>query len=361
MPIVPNLVERLTMLRMNLAPGMLLDFLGAQAFRAACAAHRLGVFDVLRDGPCTAADMAARLKVDPRGITLLLDALVPLGYLSERAGIYANSPMMARWLPVLGDGIRYFEAIVHEEWAQLEVSIRRGRPPVTGYERLDRDPERWADFEAGMLAIARMSAVEVVKRTKLPRAARRLLDVGGGHGYYSVAFCRWHPGLSATVFDQAPAAAAAKTTIDAEGMSGRVGIRIGDFWRDELGTGYDVALLFNIVHANVPERNIALLQRIGAALNGGGHVVILDQLPTRGASRVAEAVARLQGLNMFNAEEGRAYAFEEIARWLAASGFSQVRRVALPRSPGFGLVVATTRAGARQRGAYRAASAEARS
>jgi hypothetical protein len=341
MPIVPNFLERFTLLRMNLAPGVLLDFLGAQAFRAACAAHRLGVFDALQGGPLTPAEVAKRIEADERGTTVLLEALEPLGYVTERGGRYANTAMTAKWLPVLGDGIRFFEATVHEEWAHLEESIRRGRPPITGYQWLDQDPSRWADFEAGMLAIARMSAPEVVARVKLPATARRLLDLGGGHGYWAIAFCRRHPGLSATVFDQAQAVPSAERTIAAERMADRVAVRTGDFWRDDLGSGHDVVLLFNLIHAYSPERNVELLDRARAALAAGGRVVIFDQVPTDGASPLARAVARLQGLNMFNAEAGQAHDEAEIGRWLAAAGFTGVRRVRLLRSPGFGVVVGT--------------------
>jgi SAM-dependent methyltransferase len=341
MPIVPNLLERLMLLRMNLAPGVMLDFLGAQAFRAACAAQRLGVFEALGAGPLTSAEVATRVKADARGTTLLLEALAPLGYVTQRGGRYANSAMTAKWLPVLGDGMRYFETMLWEEWAQLEDSIRRGRPPLTGYDRLAHNPERWAEFEAGMLAVARMTADEVVARVKLPPTARRLLDVGGGHGYYSVAFCRRHPRIAATVVDLADAVPAAERTIVAEHMADRVAIRTGDFWRDDLGDGWDVALLFNLLHGYPPDRLAQLLRRMHAALGPGGRVVILDQVRGKAASPIGEAVARLQGLNMFNASEGRAYANEEIARWLTEAGFGDVRPIRLRRSPGFGLVVAT--------------------
>ena len=341
MPIVPNFFERLALLRMNLGPGVMLDFLGAQAFRAACAAHRLGVFDALRAGPLAVTDLAARIETDERGTELLLEALEPLGYVSQRGGRWTNTAMTAKWLPVLGDGIRFFEASVRDEWAHLEESVRRGRPPITGYQWLDQDPSRWTDFEAGMLALARMSAPEVVARVKLPSTARRLLDVGGGHGYYAIAFCRRHPRLSATVLDQPQAVPAAEHTIAADDMSGRVSVQVGDFWRDDLGSGYDVVLLFNIVHAYAAERNVELLHRVGAALTAGGRVVILDQVPSDGASSLARAVAGLQGLNMFNAEAGQAYAADEIGRWLTMVGFDGVRSLRLLRSPGFAVIMGT--------------------
>lgn len=38
-----------------------------------------------------------------------------------------------------------------------------------------------------------------------------------------------------------------QATIAAEGMGGRVSVQAGDLWIDDFGSGYDVALLFNII------------------------------------------------------------------------------------------------------------------
>ncbi len=130
MPIVPNALERFTLLRLNLAPALMLDLLGAQAFRVACAAHRLGVFRELERGPAAAATLARRIDADQRGTTLLLDALECLGYVRRQGDEFANSAMTTKWLPVVGCGFAFFETMVHENWRHLEESIRRGRPRV---------------------------------------------------------------------------------------------------------------------------------------------------------------------------------------------------------------------------------------
>jgi 2-polyprenyl-3-methyl-5-hydroxy-6-metoxy-1,4-benzoquinol methylase len=338
MPIVPNLMERMALLRLNLGPGLMLDFLGAQAFRAACAAQNLGVFAALDGAPLTAAEVAARVDADPRGTTILLEALAALGYVRRQGERFANSAMTAKWMPVLGEGMPFFHDLLHEEWSHLEESIRSGRPAVPGYETwLGNDARRWATFQGGMLAIARMSADDVVAKARLPRHARRLLDVGGGHGLYSVRFCRRHPALTATVFDLPQGLESARRTIAAEGMADRVGMQEGDFTR----SGYDVVLLFNILHSRQPDGNVELLRKVARALDPGGIVVILGQLPGTASSSVGEAVSRLQALNMFNAEAAQAYRFEDIAQWLATAGFAGVRRIRLRKSPGFALVLGT--------------------
>jgi SAM-dependent methyltransferase len=348
LPIVPSIAERLRMLILHRGPGPtpMLDFIGAQAFRVVCVAVRLGVFEALATGALSAADVARRVGADERGTALLLEALEALGYLRRRQARYANTVTTARWLlqaspTALESGIPFFESMVFDRWGHLEDSIRRGQPALPGADWLAQRPDGWRIYQRGMLATARMVAGEVVSRVRLPPGARRLLDVGGGHGLYSVRFCRRQPGLSATVFDVPPALDVARDVVAAEGMQDRVALQAGDFWVDALGAGYDAALVFNVLHAFPAEKNVQLLRKVGGAVRAGGHIVIMEQLGGDGSTGLARVVARLQALNYFNDLGAQTYAFEDVAGWLTTGGFHATRRIALRKTPGFSLLLAT--------------------
>jgi len=66
MPFVPSPLERLLLSRLNLGPGPLLDVIGAGAFRPVGVAVDLGVFEALRDGPRTAAEVATASGHTPK-------------------------------------------------------------------------------------------------------------------------------------------------------------------------------------------------------------------------------------------------------------------------------------------------------
>ena len=345
MPIVPNFIERLILLRLNQGPGLMLDFLGAQAFRAVCVAVKLGVFETLSGGPLTVTETSRQIKADELGTTLLLEALEALGYVRKKDGHYVNTPMTAKWLlrnspTSLAGGIPFFENLV-ERLGYLDESIRRGKPRTTLREWLDQHPDRWRDAQAGWLALASTNADEIVAKVKLPPTARSLLDVGGGHGLYSIKFCHKYPKLSATIFDLPQALEAARETIATEKMGDRVSVKEGDFSIDDIGSGYDVALLFNIIHGCLPDKNTELLHKVAGALNPGGLIIILDQIAGRVSGPAARALARLTGLTLFNEAGGQTYAFDEIARWLTKVGFTNPCRINLPKTPGFGLVLGT--------------------
>ena len=58
MPVLPNFVEQLILLRLNQGPGSLLDLFGAGAFRVAVSAVKLGIFNALAQRPLTGEELA---------------------------------------------------------------------------------------------------------------------------------------------------------------------------------------------------------------------------------------------------------------------------------------------------------------
>ena len=343
MPIRPNLIERTILLTLNQGPGPMLDVLGALAFKAIYTALKLGVFDVLEEGNLSAAELAHRIDTDERGTALLLQALEALGYVTRQGGRYANTPMASRWMArsspeSLASAFPYARDLL-ERWDRLDEAIRQGGPPISAWEWLDQHPERWEHYHAAMLTAARVVDKEILTKVKLPSTARRLIDLGGGHGLHAISFCRRYPALSAIVFDWPQARKVAEETIAAEDMGDQVSFQEGDFWEDDLGRGYDVALLFNIIHMYRPARNVTLLRKVAEALNPNARVIIMDQMAMRTSGPTARATAGLLGLDLFMEVSGQTYPPDQVVDWLRKAGFASTRWIPLRRSPGCALVV----------------------
>lgn len=324
-------------------PDPMNDVLSAAGFRAARAAYRMGVFDTLRDGPLTAAETAVRLQADVRGIQILLGTLEVFGYVTHREGRYASSPMTAEWLVTeetgsFGAAFEFWGTVVFQLWDDLERSVREGKPPLDFYQWLEEHPPVQQNFQTMLRTIARNVAAEVVNTIELPPTARRLLDIGGSHAEYSLAFCGRYPELAATVFDFPGALQTGQEAIAARNMTGRIAMQPGNFLIDELPGGYDVALLMSVVHGHVPDRNIALLRNVAAALAPGGEVIILEQL-SDSPTGTPDAFNRVFSLNLFHLQGGQTYSFDEIAAWLNEAGFSGVRRIDLGEASPDSLIV----------------------
>src|SRR5262249_45325160 len=143
----------------------------------------------------------------------------------------------------------------------------------------------WGLYQRAMRAIAGLGATELARRVPAPAQARTMLDVGGSHGYYAVAFCRRHPRLCATVIERPEAIEHAAPLLARERMAERVVHRSGDVRLDDLGcAAYDLVLMAQLLHHFDDATNRALLRRAAGALRAGGLLVIVEPLrdPSRG-------------------------------------------------------------------------------
>jgi SAM-dependent methyltransferase len=347
MPVLPSFVEQLILLRLNQGPGPLLDLFGAGAFRVALSAVKLGIFNALAQEPLTGEALAQRIGLHEQAATTLLATLHAFGYVKRtRHGRYVNTPMTAKWLlsdspSHLADFLTWWRQLVFTFWDQyFEVVMRGGRPPLSMYAWLESQPDGWKVAQAGFEATARLVVADVVARIDVPRGSTRVLDVGGGHGLYSIELCRRHPKMTATVFDLLVALERAKENRRASGLSDRVRILPGDYREDDLGSDYDLALVFNVMHAHQPEDNIRLLKKVAAALTPQGRVVILDQMDDTAFGPMTRAANSLIGLAYFTLLSGQIYTYQTVASWLSQAGFAIISHKRLLKAPGTSMIAA---------------------
>lgn len=357
MPVTPNLLERL-LFRFDKAPAPVLDLFGAGGFEAVALALDLGLFEALADGDLSAVELADRLDADSDGLRVLLEFLSAQGYVAEDGGAYRNTATTATWLTTdsetnMGPWLTFWKELVFPFWdANLETVVRTGEPTQTIYEWFDEEPSRWDVAQEGFRAAASIIADEVAGKVTMPDSPVadgssrddpiRLLDVGGGHGLYAVELCRRHPHLSATVFDVPPALDAARAEIADADLDDRIDVRGGDYWTDDMGDGYDLALAFNVVHAHDAAENVHLFERVADALAPGGRIAVLDQFEGSARTPVGKAGVGFVGLTYFVTLGATIHPFEEVAEWLRAAGFEDVNRTPIRRAgPGNTLVEAT--------------------
>lgn len=348
MPIRTNLLEELVFFTTNQGPAPILDIWSALALPIVHAALEIGLFDALHATPATPQETAARLNIDSRGAEMLLPALEGLGYLQQRTGRYSLSPMTAKWLVDGGainfaQGFAFFGAMVPALWHNLADTLRSGAPPTHLYAWVEDRPEVSRAFQSWMVALARYGQAEVTQRAPLPASAKRLLDVGGGHGLYSIGFCNHYPALHATIFDSPRALESAQTNVTAANLAARIGTQAGDFMVDPLPTGQDVVLLFNIIHGLSADQNQALVSKAVAALNPGGMLVLIEQLAGGGVGPASRAVTRLLGLNYYHLLGGQIYPYDAVAGWFEQVGLGDLRRVDLRKLPGVTLLTGVKR------------------
>ncbi|HXJ36820.1 MAG TPA: class I SAM-dependent methyltransferase [Candidatus Eisenbacteria bacterium] len=312
--------------------------------RTVMVAVRIGLFDALEEGPLEAPEIAQRCGTDARGTTKLLGALAASGYVELAGTRYALTALARKWLLAsspqsLRDVILL--RFVDWEWlGELERFVRTGAP-VDMHARMSK--EQWGIYQRGMRALARTSAAEVIQRTPVPKGATALLDVGGSHGLYSVAFCRQYPALRATVLDLPEAVAEAAPLLAEERIGDRVVHRVGNAITDDFGTSvYDVVLFSQVVHLFRAEVCRDLVRRAAGALRPGGHVVIFDIIRPPSPTASGQGAA-LMDLYFALVSESGTWSFEEMASWQRDAGLTAKKPIRLMRLPGLGIQVGVKR------------------
>ena len=294
------------------------------ASRILLSAAELDLFSILARTPLAANDLAEKIGADARALAVLLDALAALDLLVKEGGVYRTAPSASPFL-VGGAPSSVLPMVLHaahlwDRWSRLTAVVRGGAGASSA--GTSRGADEMRAFIGAMHVVAEPMAAGIVEAVR-PGAPKRLLDVGGASGTYAIAFLQAVPGLLATLFDRPEVVEMARERIGAAGMIDRVDLAAGDFDRDELPGGHDLAFLSAIIHQNSPDQNRDLFGKVFRALDPGGRVVIRDHVMEK--DRVHPRDGAVFAVNMLlGTPGGGTYTFEEIRDWLTQTGFSGV-------------------------------------
>jgi SAM-dependent methyltransferase len=335
--IIPeNLIERLLM-AINFVPTPIFDTQVAfMLARTIMVGTKLGIFEALAPGPLTATEIAAQCQTDPRATVKLLNALVGAGYLRADGERYTLTRVTRKWLLQDSPKSIYDKMMFHfTEWEWIEhyeEYVRMGKP-LSIHETLS--DEAWGVYQRGMRGVMRFQALEVVWRTPMPKNPQDMLDVGGSHGLFSVAFCRRYRNLRSIVLDIPQAVKHAAPILAKEEMGDRVVHRVGDALTDDLGIdAWDLVFISQFVHHFDDGTNRDLVRRAARALRPGGFLAIQDML--RPSSGKEAALVLLSDLYFANTSQSGSWSLEEIADWQRAAGLVPLKPIRFRSLPGFG-------------------------
>jgi SAM-dependent methyltransferase len=265
-PLVPDLAAV-----PGLSPSNPLSFLdnaltGVRQYHAVITALDLGLFEILRE-PKTGPECALELGCRPEIVTLLCEGLVTLGLLEKKGDLFHNSKItqqcLVRDAPFPQQHAIAFQKKLAGFWADLP-RIAKDGPVTCDRSQMFRDviiPTMAENCRCGLLQQVTASVAAIPEFS----AACHMLDLGGGHGLYSIALCQKNPALNAVVFDLPQVTGATRDFIE-KYRADRVSVLPGDFFNDPIGCGYDIVFSSSNPGGKVPE----LIPKIADALNPGG-------------------------------------------------------------------------------------------
>jgi len=295
--------------------------------RAILTAAELDLFTELDRNRAVASEIATRLRLHERAATRLLDCLVTFGLLVKSDAVYR--PSEQGMLLSADHPETILPSILHlnhlwENWSHLTESVRLGENPHRE-PKARRQGARLEAFIGTMHVVGRELSRRLTETYDLGRFGK-LLDIGAGAATYTIAFLREKPRMLAVLFDLPEVIPLAERRLRNEGLLERVERVAGDFYKDELPGGCDLALLSAIIHQNSPEKNLELFRKVHRALAPGGVLLIRDHIMNE--ERTAPADGALFALNMLVCtDDGDSYTFSEVRKALLQAGFKSVELV----------------------------------
>jgi hypothetical protein len=257
---------------------------GFMASKALFAALDFDLFTRIEAGTDSVAALAMATEISENRLVTLLAALKSVGLIAERGGRLINAPATSKYLVAGAPGdFRHYVRLVngafgYESFRHLSAALRGERifPDKGFYEGLIYSTgiggKQFSSAQhSGSLGPARLMA----KRVDLG-ARKQLLDVGGGSGAYTLAFCKANPLLKATILDFPQTVETARKYVQQSGLTDRVAHLAGNAITTDWPRGHDT-ILMSYVWSAVGEDDIAVLaRRAFDALPPDGLVLVHD-------------------------------------------------------------------------------------
>jgi SAM-dependent methyltransferase len=304
---------------------------GYKAFQVLTHAVELKLFDWLeKNAPATREEISSAMNINGMFMRSYLQALADMGMLTSEDDRYRNSGAASAVLvsssPRYQGGWLKSISAGHSKWDNLGATLMKDAPPkgtsVSGPGREFIQALGQRSLRGELQAVA-----HAVQAWDGFSSARRLLDVGGGHGLHAIALCQANAGLKAIVLDKPPVTDFTREYIEEYRMADQVGVQGGDVTEDDFGSGYDIVIISHLLYKfrkDLP----AIFRRVAECLNPGGLLVSNHWFCSPGCGMPAGGVVELdKSLQSFGHPLCHP---EDFNASLSASGFTLVNETEVP-------------------------------
>lgn len=311
---------------------------GVKLTQALYVAAKLGVADMLAQGPRSITKLAAYTGAHERSLYRVMRSLASIGVFREvEPKVFALTHYADALRSDAPNSFRNFAIFIGEEWVwkvmgEMLYSVRTGKPAwghVHGAEAFDYladNPDESEIFNRAMTDLSVAAAPAVVEAYDFSRI-RTLVDIAGGHGYLLAQVLKANPHIKGTLFDLPQVIAGADQLLEREGVSGRVEKVARDLF-DSVPQGADAYMMKHIIHDWDDDRSVRLLNNIRAAMAPTGKVLIVETVVPEGNE---PHYSKLMDLGMLVMPGGLERTAEEYRALLAESGL-QLSRIIPTRS-----------------------------
>ncbi len=299
-----------------------------------CAVGHLDFFNWLNKNPGDINAIVTHFNIKPRPADVILTLFKSYQFIRENEGIYSVTDLSKEFLfyGSFWDLSLYVGSLKDRPicLSMLDV-LKTGRPAnwagkkdSTEWKLSMENPQFAESFTAGMNSRGTYLAKGIVRKFNMSNY-KRILDIGGASGIYSIVFLSEFKNLSATVLDKSPVDQIAKNCIKNYNLESRMNAVNGNFFTEDIPEGYDLHFLSHTLHDWDEEQVNNILKKSYKSLKAGGSVVIHDAHINEDKTGPV-SVAEYSALLMFSTE-GKCYSIGEMKQMLKSAGFRNIKYI----------------------------------
>ena len=261
---------------------------GHWTMHAIYVAAKLGIADLLRDGPMSTEDLARAAGADTRSLYRLLRALASVGIFTEDgAGRFALTPMaeclradapgsMRAWALFMG------EPYSARSWGGLLDSVKTGETAfnrVHGMGPFDyfaQNPEQGRLFDEAMTGASANMIAGVMAAYDFSGIGT-LVDVAGGHGSLLGSILKAYPAMKGVLADVPAVIEGARRHFDASGIAHRCEVVPINFF-ESVPAGGDAYMMKHIIHDWNDALSETILKNCHRVMAGKGKLLLVEMV-----------------------------------------------------------------------------------
>lgn len=294
-------------------------------------ALELDIFESLDAQPDTPEGLAQRRDFNLRGLRALLPMLMQLGFLHLHGGSYqlteAGKQYMLKSSPFCWGGLfkRLAPNVVPHKLLLETINNERARAaknrPVDGWESGHVEMTLAREVTAFMHSHSATAALGITRTCNFS-GIRKVLDVGGGSGCFSIALAGLRPDIYCTIMELPTICELAQRYISDAGVTAQVDTVTVDMFRQPWPKGYDAHFFANVFHDWSMETCLELARKSYEALPAGGCILLHEMLLDDSGTAPAPAVAF--SLLMAMGTLGQQFTLAQLRGILEEAGFREV-------------------------------------
>jgi hypothetical protein len=304
---------------------MIFGFMVSQAIHVAA---KLGVADLLKDGPKGCDELARATATHAPSLYRVLRALASAGVFTETApGVFGLTRLGETLRSDVAGSMRAMSVFMGDQcnwqaWGDILHSVKTGETAfehVFGmgfFQHLEHHPEAARVFSEAMTSGSEPFNAAVTAAYDFS-SINQLVDVGGGHGSFISSILKAYPKMKGMLFDVPHVGEGARCRLRAEGVAERCAVVAGDFL-ESIPEGADAYLMKHIIHDWDESSAIGILRNCRRAMRQDAKLLLVEEVLPCGDT---PAIGKLVDLEMLLMPGGRERTEAEYRQLLEAAGF----------------------------------------